>query len=115
MPGDVTEPESPPDVGACPHVTLPELGPNVVPWPWGLTPTLQSWAAEQLVYPLGTIVRDVVDGRPAIARIECHDRYGADPGRAPSWHKGTSVYAPGEVVGGRLVAMAEPPAGWPGA
>ena len=114
MAADVQEPESPFDVSACPHVRLPPLGVEVVLWPWGMSPNLKAWALAALRYPLGTIIRDVVDGKPVIAQITCHDRYGDDPSRPPVWHKGTTCYALGERVAGRLVAMQEPPAGWPG-
>lgn len=114
MPADVSIPLHPPDVSGCPRgVPLPPLS-SVVPWAGPPSPSLQAWAARQLGYPLGTVIRDTVDGLPVVARIECHFAYGAHPEQPGNWHKGTSVYRPAAPgPGGKLVALATPPDGWP--
>jgi hypothetical protein len=115
VPQDVWIPIHPPDVSQCPHVSLTPLA-NVVPWRGPPPPSLQAWAASLLKYPLGTVVRDTLAGLPIVARIECHDFYGAHPERPPTWHKGASVYRPAErdPSTGRLTAVTSPSAGWPG-
>jgi hypothetical protein len=93
--------------------TLPPIGMKVVSWPWGQTPSLTQWALDQLKYPLGTIVQDVVDGHPVVAQIQTHDSYGAHPDRPRRAHKGTSVYVPAQIDDvGKLVAIVDPPDGW---
>jgi hypothetical protein len=79
-------------------------------WRWG-SPNVTSWSRDQLRYPLGTIIADVIDGRPVIARIETHDYYGANPGLAPRPHKGTSLYALADSTGAPIET---PPTGWGG-
>jgi len=93
---------------------LPSLGQKVVSWPWGSTPNLTQWSIDQLKYPLGTIVVDVVDGHPVIAQIQTHDSYGAHPEWGIKLHKGTSVYVPvvTDETTGKSVAMKEAPEGW---
>lgn len=114
MPADVLLPARAPDVARCPNVGLGPLA-NVLPWTRTPSAALQAWARAQLVHPLGTIIRDVVDGAPVVARIECHFAYGADPSIPGHWHKGTSVYHAAERSGpgGALVALVVPPPDWP--
>jgi hypothetical protein len=113
MPADVWLPLRAADPSECPRVKLPAIA-DVLPWT-GPTPTsLQVWAVKQLRYPLGTIIRDTVDGIAVVARIECHSWYGADPFRAPRWHKGTTLYRPAAVdASGKLVVLTSTPSGWP--
>jgi len=108
VPAEVLVPVRPVGVDRCPDVGLPPLH-NVGPWTGAPSTTLQAWAHEQLVHPLGTIIRDVVDGAPIVARIECHFAYGAHPEAPGHWHKGTSVYRPMQ----NGVALMTPPADWP--
>ena len=112
MPADVSIPLRPPQVGQCPHAAMPPLS-NVLPWSGPPPAGLQTWAAAQLVYPLGTVIRDTVGGLPVVARIECHYAFGAHPEAPGFWHKGTSVYRPAQRVGAQLVALTTPPPGWP--
>jgi len=110
VPADVSYPLHPPDVSQCP-VALPKLD-NVLPWTGAPPAALQTWAAAQLRFPLGTVIRDTVSGVPVVARIECHFAYGAHPEQPGSWHKGTSVYRPAQRdAAGNLVAMTTPPPG----
>jgi len=81
----------------------------VTRWKWPATPALTAWSEAQLKYPLGTIITDVVDGHPIVARIETHDAYGAHPEWAPKPHKGTSTYALADDSG---LAIAAPPLAW---
>lgn len=111
MPAEIRIPPSPSPVAACPNVSLPDLG-DTLPWTHN-TPGLQQWASAQLHYPIGTIIRDAIGGRPVIARIECHFKYGAHPEAPGNWHKGTSVYQPARRQGGRLVAIVDLPGDWP--
>jgi hypothetical protein len=113
VPAEVIAPLRPPGVERCPNIGLsPLIG--VLGWTAPPSLALQVWARAQLVHPLGTIVRDVVEGQPVIARIECHYAYGAHPDQAPQWHKGTSVYRPARrTEGGAMVAITTPPDGWP--
>ena len=93
MAADVVIPLHPPAVGQCPNVALPRLA-NVLPWQGTALAALQAWASLQLRYPLGTVIRDTVDGTPVVARIECHYAYGAQPSKPGTWHKGTSIFHP---------------------
>lgn len=116
MPAEVLTPLRAPGVERCAHGA--GLGPlaNVLAWPPSPPPSLalQVWAREQLRHPLGTVIRDVVEGVPVVARIECHFSYGAHPELPGRWHRGTSVYRPAERgPSGELVALTSPPPGWP--
>lgn len=94
---------------------LPSLGMPTVSWPWKLSKTLQDWSAAQYHYPLGTVIQDVIDGHPVIAQIQVHDTYGAHPEIGVRLHKGTSVRVPAtQDDSGKLVALSDPPPGWPG-
>jgi hypothetical protein len=113
-PPDVWIPIKPPSVGACPDVQLAPLA-SVVPWSGTAPANLQAWATAMLRYPLGTIIRDTVSGVPVVARLECHDYYGAHPELAPKWHKGVSLYRPAQADAlGKLQPLLSPPPGWPG-
>jgi hypothetical protein len=93
---------------------LPPLGMDVVRWPFKLSKTLQDWAYAQLHYPLGTIIQDVVDGHPVMVQIQVHDTYGAHPEWGIKLHKGTSIFSPAtRNENMKLVAMVDPPTGWP--
>jgi len=112
VPAEILVPANPPTVAQCPGAAMPQIG-DVAPW-GSASHIVQAWAVAQLHYPLGTVILDVVEGAPVICRIECHDTYGAHPNLPPAWHKGASLYRPAKKdQGGRLVAIHEPPAGWP--
>lgn len=68
------------------------------PWLGEPSPALHAWANEKLSETLGTVLRDVVDGAPVEARVECHPGYGDVAGKPAGWHKGVSVYRPGPSV-----------------
>jgi hypothetical protein len=93
---------------------LPPIPQKVVSWPWGSTPSLTQWSLDQLKYPLGTIIHDVVDGHPVIAQIQTHSYYGAHPDWSNKPHKGTSVFVPvaRDEGSGKMVALRDPPDGW---
>lgn len=86
-------PLHPHDPSECPNVDLGELAQIA---PWGM-PSLgvQEWAGTLLVYPLGTVVRDVVDGEPIVGRLECHP----PSTDIPRPHKGVTVYRPTDAAG----------------
>jgi hypothetical protein len=93
---------------------LPAIPQKVVSWPWGGTPHLTQWSVEQLKFPLGTIIYDVVDGHPVLAQIQTHYSYGAHPDWPDKAHKGTSVFVPvtTDPSSGKSRAMHDPPEGW---
>jgi len=103
---DVQLPLHPPDVARCPHVTYPALA-SVEPWRGSVAPEMHAWAQRQLVYPLGTVIRDTVAGRPVVGRVECHP-----PEKSiPVWHKGVTIYTPLDPSSGSPLMVAPP--GWP--
>jgi len=115
MAADVWIPVRPPGIDKCPGAGLGRLD-QVLAWTGSPSSALQAWALAQLRYPLGTIIRDTVEGVPVVARIECHFAYGANPSAPGQWHKGTSVYRPAtRTPSGALAPMTAPTAGWPSA
>jgi hypothetical protein len=110
---DVSIPLNAPPDSRCPNVTLPPLA-NVLRMTAAPTASQQAWASRQLGYPLGTVIRDTVDGVAIVGRLECHPTYGAHPELGTVWHRGVSLYVPASLDGsGKLVALPSPPAGWP--
>lgn len=93
---------------------LPPIPQRVVSWPWGPTPHLTGWSLEMLKLPLGTLIYDVVDGRPVLAQIQTHFSYGAHPDWPERAHKGTSVFVPvtADPSTGHTVPMHDAPEGW---
>jgi hypothetical protein len=113
-PPDVWIPVKPPVVSSCPNVGFAPLV-NVLPWSGVAPAALQTWSMAMLRFPLGTVIRDTVNGVPIVARLECHDRYMAHPELPPAWHKGVTLYRPAaRDASGKLVALTSPPPGWPG-
>ena len=92
---------------------LPPLGWNTVPWPWKPSAALTEFSTKALRLPLGTVIETVLDGHPAVAQIQTHDRYGARPDLSPRPHAGTSVFAlASHNDDGKLCAVIDPPEGW---
>ena len=92
---------------------LPPLGWNTVPWPWKPSAALTEFSTKALSLPLGTVIETVLDGHPAVAQIQTHDRYGARPDLSPRPHAGTSVFAlASHNDDGKLCAVIDPPEGW---
>jgi hypothetical protein len=114
MPADIVIPPNPPAVASCPGVPMPDIGP-VVSWSGPPAGVVQAWAVAQLHYPLGTVIRDSIEGQPVICRIECHFKYGAHPEAPGVWHKGASIYRPAlqDRTTGKLTALRTMPADWP--
>jgi len=113
MPWDVLLPVKPLPIGRCPNVPMPPLA-NVVPLAGAPSAAVQAWAKAILGFPLGTVVRDTVEGAPLVGRIECHDWYGADPSRPRQWHKGATIYRLATLdAAGKPSAVMVAPAGWP--
>jgi len=92
---------------ALPAIDLPT---TPIPKSWGAVPGLTAWSIKALSLPLGTVIQDVVGGRPVVAQIQTHYKFGAHPEWAPRAHKGTSVFALATLgQDGRLVALQDPP------
>jgi hypothetical protein len=105
----VRQPSRPYRLGEPP----PSLGWNTVRWPWGPSRELTEWSEKALRFPLGTVIEEVIAGRPAVIQLQTHDKYGAHPERAPSPHKGVSVFAlAAHNDAGQLCAVIDPPEGW---
>jgi hypothetical protein len=88
---------------------LPAIDLPTVRWPWPITSALMAWSSQQLKYPLGTVILDVVDGHPVVAQVQTHEAFGAHTDWAPRPHKGTSVYA---LAGSDGKAAHDPPDRW---
>jgi hypothetical protein len=97
--------------GPLPAIPLPTLP---LPPSWiSKMPSLQKWSLDALKLPLGTLIRDVVDGYPVVAQIQTHYAFGAHPDWPERPHRGTSVFALASPdASGRLVAVRDPPEGW---
>ena len=85
-----------------------------IPKEWGPVPGLRAWSVKALSLPLGTIIQDVIDGRPIVAQVQTHYAYGAHPEWPAKPHKGTSVFALAGIdpTTNTLVAFQDPPAGF---
>lgn len=115
--GYVALPTSPIDVSRCPGVAMPPIPEPAVPWgDRAMSPALQRWCVDQLKHPLGTVIRDTVDGVDVIGRMECHTFYGLQPDRPETPHKGITLYRPTPTPDATSgVGAAElPPTGPPG-
>jgi hypothetical protein len=77
----------PPANLAPPDGTLP----ITPPYP----PNLSPWGYQQLKYPFGTTIIDLVDGQLIVGRIENHYHPPGMAGvTAHDWHKGLTAYRP---------------------
>lgn len=95
--------------GPLPPVDIPT---TPLPASWRM-PSITRWSVDALKLPLGTVIRDVVDGYPIVAQIQTHWSYGAHPEWPDKPHKGTSVFAlAGPDASGRMIPIKDPPPGW---
>jgi len=70
------DPSHPLGVLPCPVDPPPPDG--LKNWQGPVSPAVGAWAVHALhTYPIGTIIRDVVNGQPVAARIEYHTLQGA--------------------------------------
>lgn len=96
-PTDVQIPLVPIDRRRCPDVVFPVLA-SVLPWS-DAPADVAAWASSLgSAYALGTVIRGVAGGLPAVARIECH---------------GPVLYRPVDPSTG--APLASVPSGWPSA
>jgi hypothetical protein len=106
---EVTLPTQTASLDDCPDAALGHLV-KTVPWSGAVSSFLAMWGGAWSALPLGTIVRDVVDGMPVLGRVECRQAFGGG-----AYRNGIVLYRPGQPnARGELQALMSPPAGWPG-